>query len=294
MLSENPETEQLYDPQRREDLSRYLGPHFAVDTVNDPRICRRSDASNYWFNGGPERFALLVGVNDYAQPSDKNYRVTPLKGPANDVALMKELLVTYGFKNDPKHILSLLGKQASHEAIANAFKTQLIDNASKYSGAIFVFYFSGHGSRAYNVSAGDDSVHDTLVAYDSRSDHGKDILDNELIDWFEALRAHTNKITFILDSCHSGSAIKDIGTLVSENCRLTLSRRTADLGIFRQGTARLAPVDTTFRVGSNSLYYLGRLTTNRPTRIRYPLRTAYVTTGFSPTILFRHSSRTAT
>jgi len=162
-----------------------------------------------------EHFALLVGVNDYAQPSDKAFRVTALKGPANDVALIKTTLVKYGFKDDQQHILPLLGKDATHTGIERAFKTQLIDNASKYPNAIFVFYFSGHGSRAYNVSPGDDSIHDTLVAYDSRSDHGKDILDNELIDWFEALRKGTSNITFILDSCHSGSAIKDVGTMVS-------------------------------------------------------------------------------
>jgi hypothetical protein len=163
----------------------------------------------------PERFALLVGVSDYSQPSDKKYKINPLKGPPNDVELMKKLLVEYGFKDDQKHVLPLLGKKATHVGIASAFKTQLIDNAAKYPNAIFVFYFSGHGSRAYKVAPGDDSVHDTLVAYDSRSDGGKDILDNELIDWFEALRAYTSNVTFILDSCHSGSAIKDIGTLVS-------------------------------------------------------------------------------
>src|SRR5215467_9729671 len=55
-----------------------------------------------------EHFALLIGVNDYAQPSDNAYHVTPLKGPANDVALMKDLLVNYGFKDDPQHVLTLL------------------------------------------------------------------------------------------------------------------------------------------------------------------------------------------
>ena len=162
-----------------------------------------------------EHFALLVGVNEYAQPSNDAYRVTPLKGPANDVALIRSLLPKYGFKDDQKHILTLLGEQASHANIEQAFKTQLIDNASKYPNAIFLFYFSGHGSRAYNVAPGDSTTHDTLVAYDSRADKGTDILDNELVDWFEELRKQTSDITFILDSCHSGSAIKDVGTMVA-------------------------------------------------------------------------------
>ena len=44
----------------------------------------------------------------------------------------------------------------------------------------------------------------SYVAYDSHADGGKDILDNEVIDWFEKLRQYTPNATFILDSCHSG------------------------------------------------------------------------------------------
>src|SRR5260370_38916661 len=86
-----------------------------------------------------EHFALLIGVNDYEQPSDNAYRVPALKGPSNDLALIKGLLLKYGFKDDQKHILTLLGNEASHAGIEKAFKTQLIDNASKSPNAIFVF-----------------------------------------------------------------------------------------------------------------------------------------------------------
>jgi hypothetical protein len=158
-----------------------------------------------------ERFALLVGVNDYAEPSQKEYQISPLKGPGTDVQLIKELLTSqYGFQDDKPHILVLTGKKATHQGIKDAFKSQLIDKSAANPNSVVLFFFSGHGSQADSVSPGDTTQHDTLLAYDSRADGGTDILDNELVDWFEVLRRSTSNITFILDSCHSGSAIKGV------------------------------------------------------------------------------------
>ncbi|MFM0471097.1 caspase family protein [Paraburkholderia strydomiana] len=162
-----------------------------------------------------ERYALLIGIDRYAQPITPAGRFVALKGPPNDVALIRKLLVEkYGFKNDSEHIVTLLGQQATHSAIEMTFKRHLIEQAKKHPGAIIAFYFSGHGSQANRVTPGDTIWHDTLVAYDSRANGGTDIVDNEIVGWFEQLRQFTPNSTFILDSCHSGSAIRDIGTLV--------------------------------------------------------------------------------
>lgn len=157
----------------------------------------------------PERFALLVGVDAYAKPMPGETAVEPLEGPGTDLELIKNLLTsnTFKFKDDKTHIKILRGSDATHLAIKQWFNAQLIDNAARHPNAIFVFYFSGHGSQANHVASGDDTQHDTLLAYDSRAGAG-DILDDELADWFEKLRANTPNTTFILDSCHSGSAIK--------------------------------------------------------------------------------------
>jgi hypothetical protein len=107
-----------------------------------------------------ERFSLLIGIDDYAP--DVN-RPTPLKGPSNDVKLIKDLLVSqYGFPEDPNHMQILLGKDATRDAITHAFKTQLIDRAAAHPGAIVVFYFSGHGSQLYSMINGEETTHDTL------------------------------------------------------------------------------------------------------------------------------------
>jgi hypothetical protein len=170
-----------------------------------------------------ERYALLVGVNDYLEPSNKDNWIKPLRGPANDVSIVQDLLVkTYQFANNETHIYPLIGPKATHLGIKQAFKTRLIENARKHPGALVVFYFSGHGSQAH-TNDHTSAYHDTLLAYDSRADlktgdsyRGYDILDDELAQWLEELRAVTNNIVIILDSCHSGDAIRDVDLVAKE------------------------------------------------------------------------------
>jgi GH24 family phage-related lysozyme (muramidase) len=166
------------------------------------------------------KFGFLVGINDYAQPSDSAYRIIPLKGPGNDVAMMKKLLVDrFGFQDDSIHIKTLTGSEATREAIITGLKTQLIDNAKKNPGATVVFYYSGHGSET--LVGTDDTKgsghHQTLVAYDSRADGGQDILDDEINAQLEQLSQYTDRITLIFDSCHSGSVWKDVTTMTSKS-----------------------------------------------------------------------------
>jgi hypothetical protein len=183
------------------------------------------------FSDEVERYALLIGIDRYAQPATPSSRFAALKGPPNDVALIRKLLVEkYGFKDDSEHIVTLLGQQATHAAIETTFKRHLIEHAKKHPGAIIAFYFSGHGSQANMVTSGDTSWHDTLVAYDSRANGGRDIVDNEIVGWFEQLRQFTPNSTFILDSCHSGSAIRDIGTLERRQLPPNPSQSAAEAG----------------------------------------------------------------
>lgn len=164
------------------------------------------------------KYALLVGVDDYAQPSDPAAAITPLKGPGNDVALIKDLLTKYyEFPDTTQNIISLVGKSATREAITQHFRTHLIENAKKHPDAIFVFYFSGHGSQTADLNGDEgDGDDETLVAYDSRSDKGRDIVDDEIAEWLDELKQHAKNISVIIDSCHSGSATKGtLGTAVA-------------------------------------------------------------------------------
>ena len=170
-----------------------------------------------------ERYALLVGVNDYLEPSNRDNWIKPLRGPANDVSMVQDLLAKrYQFTNDSAHIFPLIGPKATHLGIKQAFKDKLIENARKHPGALVVFYFSGHGAQA-RLDDHTTAYHDTLLAYDSRANlksgdnyRGYDIIDNELAQWIYELRALTNNVVVILDSCHSGDAIRDVDLVAKQ------------------------------------------------------------------------------
>ncbi len=167
--------------------------------------CQRRPQTAVAANGsdGVMRFALQVGIDDYQY-------VSKLDGCVQDILDMKPLLTKkFGFPE--ANIITLTNRQATHEAIVSAFKTHLIGNAKKHPNAIVVFQYSGHGSQAGDGNGDEgDKLDETLVSVDSRDPQNKvfDITDDELNNLFEELSQHTSNITFILDSCHSGSATR--------------------------------------------------------------------------------------
>jgi len=155
----------------------------------------------------PEKFVLQVGIDDYLY-------VDKLRGCVQDVRDMKELLI--GKFNVPAdHFVTLTNKEATHEAIVNAFRKQLIENAKRYRDAIVIFQFSGHGSRVPDQN-GDkaDGLDSTLVPVNSRDPEGNnfDIVDDELRNLFDELSKYTSNITFIIDACHSGNPTRGVST----------------------------------------------------------------------------------
>lgn len=156
------------------------------------------------------KWALLVGINIYrnsgARPDFSN-----LAGCVNDVEDMKSLLLgTYDFP--PENIQVLTDARATHAAIVEAFKNHLIANAQ--ANDVVIFYFSGHGSQMKDVSGDEaDGYDETIVPHDTRDREGKvfDISDDELNKLLQQLSQKTKKVTFIFDSCHSGSATRGSG-----------------------------------------------------------------------------------
>ncbi|MBL8547402.1 MAG: caspase family protein [Hyphomonadaceae bacterium] len=163
----------------------------------------------------PGKFALLVAVGEYASPPAGTARVPTLNGPPNDVALMRNLLRTqYGFAD--ADIVTIAGPQATRQGIIAAFRRHLVTNAQRRPGSQIVFYFSGHGSTITDRNGDEgDGVDETLVAYNSRLPGQRDITDDEIGGLFSRLSAHTNNTVFILDSCHSGTGVRDIDDPVS-------------------------------------------------------------------------------
>jgi len=180
------------------------------------------------------KLALLIGINNYISPT-----IRDLNGTHNDVDLAKNLLVEqYNFKEEkvkaaPKTafcgqqtanspVKTLCSEQATQAAIIETFEKHLIANAENYQkqnnvspdkGATVVFYYSGHGSTLPDEPGGDESdgIDETIVPADSDNNGVKDIRDDKFEELFGRLKKFTTNITFIFDSCHSGTVTRGNG-----------------------------------------------------------------------------------
>lgn len=152
----------------------------------------------------PQKWAVLVGIDEYLHSN----QISPLAGSINDVQDMRDVLIGK-FEFLPENIVMLTGAQATHAAIIDAIKNHLIAHAEQ--GDIVVFDYSGHGSQMPDATGKMiNGVDETIVPYDSRDDAGKvfDISGAELHPLLQQLAAKTKNVTFILDSCHSGTLVR--------------------------------------------------------------------------------------
>lgn len=154
----------------------------------------------------PEKRALLIGIDEYASPD-----VSDLRGAVNDVKKMKVLLTTK-FEFPEENIEVLTDSQATHDGIIEAIQDHLIEPTQ--AGDIVVLHFSGHGSQ---MKDGDDDERDgfdeTLVPHDSRQPGKYDISDDQIRGLLSLLAEKTNNITFVFDSCHSGTGNRAAGLI---------------------------------------------------------------------------------
>jgi hypothetical protein len=152
------------------------------------------DATSFW--------ALLVGIDNYAA-------VNSLQGSVNDVEAMKIFLESQ--LNFPsEHILVLKNSGATRVAILKAFQEFLIDNEDIPRGAEILFHYSGHGSQMIDPSGVEpDGYSETIVPQDSRQAGVFDIPDKTISALLDRLAEKKGeRITVILDSCHSGSGTR--------------------------------------------------------------------------------------
>ncbi len=160
-------------------------------------------ARRYTGGGDPKgKYAVVVGIGD--NPPGLN----DLPTSVNDANLMKRALVErLGFT--AANVIVITEKDATRENIMQAI-TRHLGQAGPDGTALF--YYSGHGGQTDNILVADDEPDgkdETLAVY-SRRGGVTEIIDDELGALADGLRA--GKIAFILDSCHSGTAVRDDGS----------------------------------------------------------------------------------
>jgi hypothetical protein len=168
------------------------------------------------------RRAILVGIDNYnpdntvrarlaRQPSapapprpkvegDATYwRFDNLDGTGNDVALMKSTLADLGVSD----FVVLQDQEATAAAILGALQKNLVDDAKP--GDVRIFYYSGHGNHIKNLASSEQDGEDQTIVPADNWRNVPDVRDKEIsrILWQAARKGV--RVTFIADSCHSGS-----------------------------------------------------------------------------------------
>lgn len=174
------------------------------------------------------RKALLVGVNEYADP-----RIPVLRGCLNDVTNIVHVLKMYfGFEN--RDIRALTDTMATGEQIMRGLEWLMSDAGP---GDLRVFHFSGHGSQVPDEGGDDvDGLDEILCPYDIDWNAKRYITDDMLAECFAALAPGAH-LEVILDCCHSGGASRalvadgDVRTPIGESRIFQVRYLTPPLGI---------------------------------------------------------------
>lgn len=160
--------------------------------------------------------AVLVGVGDY-QVLDAD-----LKGPTHDVRLMAEVLAGRGVAEmvvltaDPLGLPD--GAETGQPVRAEILAALEAAAAASDPGDTVVFYFSGHGAQAPDMSGDEGGGYDEiLLPADAAGWKGaigaveNAILDDELQTWAQAALARGVKVVGLIDACHSATGFRALG-----------------------------------------------------------------------------------
>ncbi|QDU28299.1 Caspase domain protein [Anatilimnocola aggregata] len=184
------------------------------------------------------KFALLIGCSDYQHLPGKN-----LRGPKNDVRELAQVLVTrFAFAPaDVRQLLAWPDDVALRPTRENILREldQLATKAAE--GTQIVICFSGHGTRVPIPAAQHpldpknpepDGFDEAFVAADARLVNGEMqnlILDDELGQRLQKLRAQGANVWALFDCCHSGTMSRGVDDEASGEVSRELV--AADLGV---------------------------------------------------------------
>jgi hypothetical protein len=187
----------------------FLPPLFALASVCFTAPGARADG---------EQRALLIGVSSY----DNAAAFAPLKGPANDVALLAGRLRERGFQ--PDNIVMLANRADAQGRPTRAAILREFDRLAETTerGDIVFIHFSGHGSQQPNNNPDEDPELDgfdeILLPEDSGLWTGElgsianAIIDDEIAVRLAVLRDRGAFVVFVSDSCYSEGARRAIQT----------------------------------------------------------------------------------
>jgi len=195
-------------------------PETATTTTTDLPDDSADDPPTGDSQAGQHRFALLVGCTRYYHKGEHPWR--NLKGPGNDVLLMRRLLVKrYHF---PKSHVTILSEAqgGDNTPTRKHIQREFLRLAEKARRAgpkgQFVILLAGHGSWQPDNNGDEfDGRDETFLPADigrwNEATHtvANAIVDDELQKWTEAITTHGTPLWVIVDACHSGTVLRGGG-----------------------------------------------------------------------------------
>jgi outer membrane protein OmpA-like peptidoglycan-associated protein len=169
--------------------------------------------------------ALLIGIDDYRQ-------VSRLEGPVNDAIEMKSFLVD-GLQYAESDVKMLINQDATRANILASIDDWLITPTA--SGDEIFLFFSGHGFQQPDDNNDEaDGLDETWVPVDVFLEAGDEgsysirgmITDDEIDNRLQRLAGR--QVHVVIDSCHSGTATRNIRDIVGGDWRYVKTPRLPD------------------------------------------------------------------
>ena len=162
--------------------------------------------------------AVLVGVGDYLVLD------ADLRGPSNDVRLMAETLALRGVDPGAMTVLTA-DPEGLPQGVATAqpLRSDILAAMEAAAGAsapgdTVVFYFSGHGAQAPDLSGDEGGGYDEiLLPADAAGWKGaigaveNAILDDDLQLWAQGMLSRGVQVVGLIDACHSATGFRAVG-----------------------------------------------------------------------------------
>lgn len=154
-------------------------------------------------------FAVLVGVSNY----DNTIGISDLRGPANDIRLMREVLDARGDFDIAVLADGVEGGTEPTRANILAALDRVVAEAA--SGDFVYIHLSGHGTQQGDLDGDEaDGLDEVFLPADTaRTVPGTTVIPNAIVDEelgqrVTALRSKGADVWFVLDSCHAGSGLR--------------------------------------------------------------------------------------
>jgi hypothetical protein len=187
------------------------------------------------------RHALLIGIDHYlpGQLPDGTYYPN-LGGCVRDITHVDEFLKSR-LKLDEGQIVKLTASSVgaekpseprdrwpTYENLVAAFK-KLTETAQ--AGDHVYIHYSGHGGRAATLAPaqkGPDGIDEALVPTDIHTSEARYLRDVELAVIFRRMVKKGIRLGVVLDSCHSGGAVRGVGNVAVRGIGRVVRGVTAD------------------------------------------------------------------